>query len=82
VNDLSTTANNLHWVVEARVTRIGTAQQRCYGTMVCGSIQQTSTVSFTTLDETANNNLTITGQNGTSGADQVILSTVEVSFSE
>ncbi len=82
VNDTSAAPNNLHWVMEVAVTRIGTAQQRCYGTLSCGSALQSTLVSFTTLDETAANNLTITGQNGTANVDGIILSTVEVTFSE
>lgn len=82
VNNTSASPNNLHWVMEVVVTRIGTAQQRCYGTLSCGSTLQNSVVSFTTLDETAANNLTITGQNGVANVDDIILSTVEVSFSE
>ena len=70
-NDKTTAPNGTAWSVDLWIMYTGTDTQVVQATMQIDCVNQTPTVTATTIDEDVDNTITATGQNGTSSADDI-----------
>jgi len=79
VYNLTVTApNNDKWVAEAIVLRSGAATSSAVGIMHIGTASEAIVISAPAVTWANANNIVVTGQNGTSGANNIVCSLVTV----
>lgn len=76
------TPNAVSWVLDATIIRTAANTQRCSSFLMIGSTHDKADNQSVSLTDTANQTLSITGQNGTASSNDIVLDYVEVSFSE
>lgn len=76
------TPNAVSWVLDATIIRTAANTQRCSSFLMIGSTHDKADNQSVSLTDTANQTLSITGQNGTASSNDIIMDYVELSFAE